>query len=79
MLFLGYFCSVSFDFLVFGFFEHGVDRSVSSKLVLNYFFLPKNRYFPYLHGRRRSETGKSVQHGGPVRAGRLKCFFRKLT
>ena len=50
MLFLGYFCSVSFDFLVFGFFEHGVDRSVSSKLVLNYFFFAKNRYFPICTG-----------------------------
>ena len=35
IVYLSYICSLSIDFLVFNFFEHGVDRSVSSSLVLN--------------------------------------------
>ena len=43
MVYLSYICSLSIDFLVFRFFEHGVDRSVSSSLVLNYFFPPGSK------------------------------------
>ena len=67
MVYSSYFCSLIvrlFGFLIF--FEHSVDRSVSSNLV-KIFFLPKNRYYSYLHERMRSETGKSDQKCGPFR------------
>ena len=71
MLFLGYFCSVSFDFLVFGFFEHGVDRSVSSKLVLNYFFFAKKSLFSVFAREEAVWNGEigPARRTGPCRVG----------
>ena len=71
MVYSSYFCSLSFDFLVFEFFEHGVDRSVSSNLVLNYYFIAKKALF-FVFAReeavRNGEIGPE-RRTGPCRVG----------
>ena len=71
MVYLSYICSLSIDFLVFRFFEHGVDRSVSSSLVLNYyFFAKKSLFFVFARGQavRNGEIGPA-RRTGPCRVG----------
>ena len=45
MVYSSYFCTLSLDFLGFGFFKHGLDRSASSNLGLNYFLFAKKSLF----------------------------------
>ena len=71
MVYLSYFCSLLFDFLVFGFLKHGVDRSVSSNLVFNYYFFAKKSLFFVFA---REETVRNGEIGparrtGPCRVG----------
>ena len=80
MVYSSYFCTLSLDFLGFGFFEHGVDRSASSNLGLNYFlFAKKSLFFVFAREEAvRNEEISPARRTGPCRVGSYIETFQSL-